>query len=75
MKTQEVKEGADKKLRHVDEPKGKKEDEDGISKKDSRSKAACSRRDFCGSKTVNENTESAKTEEKHYFYCATKDMR
>ena len=70
MKTQEVREGADKKLRHVDgdvplsirskgeeykDSSSKKEIEDGSSTKDCRSKGACGSKDLCGSKTKKEN--------------------
>ena len=49
---------------YKDSSSSKKEIEDGSSKKHSRSKAACSSKDLCGSKTTKENKESANTEEK-----------
>ena len=42
----------------------KKEIEDGSSKKDSRSKTAFGSKDLCDSKSIKENKESAKTDDK-----------
>ena len=46
------------------------------SKKDNKIKATCGSRDLCGSRTIKENKERVKTDEKrHYFHRASKNTR
>ena len=78
--------GGRHKLRNVDgevplsfrsycEERSNKEIEDGNSEQDSRSKTACcGSKDLCGSKTIKENKESAKTEEKDITFIVLQDL-